>query len=307
MQPTESPSSTEKLRHPAASVIIPHYNDLANLDRCLAMLARQTFREPFEIIVVDNLSSISFDSIATTVGDRAKFLSCGEKGAGPTRNVGIAAAQADRFAFIDSDCRPEPGWLAAGLAALGTWDFVGGQVNVDVEDPDRMTAVEAYEAVFAFRFKDYIEKKGFTGTGNLFAHRAVFDAVGGFKPEVAEDEEWSYRARAAGFSLGYEPLAVVGHPARRTWAEIRRKWARMHDESAKLAAMQKNGSLRFLLRSWLILASIGPKGAEILGSPSLRFARDRSSAFAVMARIQCLRFLWAHKDLLRSRPDLNSK
>jgi glycosyltransferase involved in cell wall biosynthesis len=279
---------------PDFAVIVPHYNDLRNLGICLDLLAQQDFSRPFEIVIVDNASPLDWRSIEAVVRDRAKLILCREKGAGPARNAGVAATQAERLAFIDSDCRAAPGWLTAGFAALDAFDFIGGRVDVDVEDPSLPTPVEAFETVFAFRFEHYIKKKRFTGTGNLFARRAVFDAIGGFLPQVSEDVEWSHRALAAGFRLGYEPKAVVSHPARRDWAELKRKWERVNLEAYALAKRRRGGVLRFVLRSWLVLLSILPHTATILRDRRLRRWQDRLGAVGVLARIRTFRFVAAH-------------
>jgi GT2 family glycosyltransferase len=280
---------------PAISVIVPHFNDLANLRLCLDLLSRQDFALPFETIVVDNLSQLPWGDIEAAVARRARLILCEEKGAGPARNAGVAAAGADRLAFIDSDCRAEPGWLTAGYEALDSYDFLGGRVDVAVEDRDRLTPVEAFETVFAFRFKHYIEVKRFTGTGNLFARREVFAAVGGFLPQVSEDVEWSHRALAAGFRLGYVPDAAVSHPARRDWEELRRKWARVNSESFLLARRSPGGVLRFLLRSWAVLLSIAPHSLTILREERLTCWRDRRGAIMTLVRLRSYRFVEAHR------------
>ena len=284
---------------PVLSVIIPHYRDLANLDHCLTLLAQQEFAQPFEIIVVDNASPLPWTDIEAVVARRAHLIACAEKGAGPARNAGIAAARANRLAFIDSDCRPRTGWLAAGHAALDRFDFAGGQVVVEIEEPGRMTPVEAFEAVFAFRFKDYIEKKRFTGTGNLFAHKRVFDAVGGFKPGVSEDVEWSHRALAGGFSLGYEPQAVVGHPARRTYRDLKQKWERLNREGFLLARSRPYGVLRYWARSFAVLLSIAPHLLKVMRAPQLPRLLDRVKAAATLVRIRLFRFVAAQKSVLQ--------
>jgi glycosyltransferase involved in cell wall biosynthesis len=285
-------------RPPAASVVIPHYNDLANLDRCLDLLSRQDLAEPFEVIVVDNASPMPLERVAAAVRGRARLVQCLEKGAGPARNAGVAAARADRLAFIDSDCRPDPDWLRQGLAALERFDFVGGHVRVDVADPARLTDVEAFESVFAFRFKEYIEKKRFTGTGNLFAGRRIFEAVGGFKAQVSEDVEWSHRAQDGGFRLGYEPRAVVGHPARRSWDELTRKWRRTTAEAWSLACTRPGGQLLYLARSWLVLASAAPHVLKVLRAPQLTTLRDRLGAIKILIKLRIFRFLEAHRLVL---------
>lgn len=278
----------------AICVIIPHYNDLANLGICLGLLEHQTFAQKFEIVVVDNGSSLEWQSIEDVTRGRARLILCQEKGAGPARNAGVATTNSPYLAFIDSDCRPAPEWLANGVAALERFDFVGGKVDVVVDNPRHLTPVEAFETVFAFRFELYIEKKQFTGTGNLFTRRDVFDRVGGFLPQVSEDVEWSHRAIAAGFRLGYEPGAVVGHPARRSWGELKRKWARVNLESYALAQRTPGGVLRFVLRSWLVLMSIAPHAVTILRDRRLKQWRDRFGAIVVLIRIRVYRFLAAH-------------
>ena len=176
----------------AISVVIPHYDDLANLENCLAMLAQQTLpRDQFEVIVGDNNSRCGLEAVQRVCANRAIAVPAPIQGAGEARNAGASASCAATLAFIDSDCRPRANWLERGLAALGyADDIVGGRVDVDVEDPDRLTGVEAYEKVFAFNFERYIEKEGFSGSGNLFVRRATFDAVGGFRVGPAEDKEW---------------------------------------------------------------------------------------------------------------------
>ncbi|MDB5453443.1 MAG: glycosyl transferase family 2, partial [Caulobacteraceae bacterium] len=139
------------------SVVVPHYNDLERLDLCLDALERQTYpRNSFEIIVADNASPQGREVIEQVIGGRASLVVVSEKGAGPARNGGVATTRGEVLAFIDSDCVPEAAWLAEGVRALATYDFVGGRVRVLVANPDRMTPTEAFERVFAFDFKTYI-------------------------------------------------------------------------------------------------------------------------------------------------------
>jgi glycosyltransferase involved in cell wall biosynthesis len=273
------------------SVIIPHYRDLAGLAICLAALERQTYpRDRFEVVVADNASPEGAEAVAAVIAGRAQLVVVAEKGAGPARNGGVAASNGDILAFVDSDCVAEPAWIEEGVRALGSFDFVGGRVKVLVEDPARITPVEAFERVFAFDFKTYIERKRFTGAGNLFCPRALFDRVGGFKTGVSEDLEWSRRAQTFGLTLGYAPHAIVGHPARRSWAELLAKWRRINVETYGLSAGQPARRLRWLLRTLLLPASVVVHAVKVLASPELGSARERAGAIAVLFRIRLWRF-----------------
>ena len=58
------------------------------------------------------------------------------------------------------------------------------------------------------------------------------------------------------FRIGYVPGAVVGHPARRNWNELKNKWLRINAETYALIVREKHGQLKWLLRA-LALAAVG--------------------------------------------------
>lgn len=279
-------------RRPKVSVIIPHYQDFARLDLCLDALSRQTFpQSDTEVIVADNASPVGEAAVAATIAGRAQLVIVQERGAGPARNGAVALASGEILAFTDSDCLPSPDWLAEGLAALTAYDFVGGKVVVSVDNEQQLTPTEAFERVFAFNFKDYIERKSFTGSGNLFVARSIFDDVGGFRATVSEDVDWSHRAVAKGYRLGYSPGAVIAHPARRTWAELRDKWRRIHRESFALARGRPRGRSRWLAKTLLLPISAVAHAPKALFSKRLKSRRERSGALAILFRLRLWRFV----------------
>src|SRR6202171_6166504 len=209
-----------KPKKPLISVIIPHLNQPDGLEACLGSLYSQTLeRSGFEVIVVDNGST----SLPRAVVERypgTLLLQEWEPGPGPARNRGAEAASADIFAFTDSDCRAHPDWLNQALRTLQgapQRTILGGDVQIWREPNTAITALEAYESVFAYRFKLYIEQHGFSGTGNLVMFREHFETIGPFAGiDVAEDMEWGQRACSAGFRFCYVPEMIVFHPARRS-------------------------------------------------------------------------------------------
>ena len=152
---------------PRVSVVVPHYHDLARLGLCLDALVRQNYAaDRVEIIVADNGSPAGEAAVREAIAGRARLVLAPEKGAGPARNAGAAAAEGEVLAFTDADCVPEPGWLAAGVAALAGADLVGGRVTVFTQDPDRLSPAEAFECAFAFDNARYVQRLGFTVTAN---------------------------------------------------------------------------------------------------------------------------------------------
>jgi GT2 family glycosyltransferase len=274
---------------PFVSVIVPHYNDLENLALCVAHLRRQAWpRERFEIIVADNNSAGGIAAVHRLDPD-LRVVPAPLQGAGPARNEAAAVARGEIFAFIDSDCAAESGWLTAGIAALRRFDYVGGQVVTTLSGRAPVTAAEAYEAVFAFNFKKYIEQDGFSGTGNLFVPRTVFAAVGGFRPGVSEDIDWCRRATALGYRLGYAEDAIVRHAARRDWAALTRKWDRVVAERYLLASEQAGWRRRWLAYAALVAASPLPHSWLALRSRNLPSVRAKLMALIGLYGIRLYR------------------
>jgi GT2 family glycosyltransferase len=236
-------------------------------------VAQQVAAERFEVVVADNNSACGIAAVQALVAAsglaRARVVPAPEQGAGPARNAGVAASAGALLAFLDSDCAAAPGWLAAGMAGLDRWDFLGGQVVTVAADPAAPNPVEAFEVVFNFDFRRYVEEVGFTGTGNMFTTRAVFDRVGGFRAGVSEDMDWSFRARALGFRLGYVAEALVEHPARQSWAELLRRWDRILAEQYALARARPGGRLGWALRALARPLSVPPHAWRIWRAPRL--------------------------------------
>jgi GT2 family glycosyltransferase len=266
----------------AISVIIPHYNDLEGLRACIAGLRRQSF--PFarmEVIVADNNSACGLEAVAA-VADGCRVVHAPIQGAGPARNAGVAASTCDILAFIDSDCQPSSQWVEEGMRALRDYDFVGGEVETTARDPDRPSAVEAWEMVFGFNFKRYILVEGYTGSGNMFVRRSVFEAVSGFRAGVSEDMDWSYRARRAGYRLGYAPNAAVQHLARSQWSDLVHRWRRVIAEHYLLTREKPFGALLWLGWTFGMPLSVVPHLVRVLRSNRLPGLRARVGAAAVL-------------------------
>jgi GT2 family glycosyltransferase len=283
------------------SVIVPHLNDYENLDACLTLLEAQSFPgDRTEVIIADNGSSRGLDAVRAIVGTRGRVVEVAERGAGPARNAGVGASRGDAIAFIDSDCRPDPRWLEEGLAELRLADFAGGRVDVLVEDPRRMTAAEAFESVFAFQNEAYVKGRNFTVTASMFVWRSVFESVGGFENGVPEDKDWCMRAVRQGYRIRFAPKSIVGHPARRTMPELKRKWRRLTIESCEGARREGRGPILVLARQWAALLAVVPHAFVPLVSSRLSGMRNRILAIGALARIRVYRLAIAHQTVLRS-------
>ena len=270
------------------SVVIPHLNQPDFLRRCLASLAAGQ-RQPDEIFVVDNGSAEMPQAIRDAAG--VTLLREDTPGPGPARNLGVAHASGDILAFIDADCLADPAWLASAAREMsdGRAEILGGDVRIAYVDPARLTTLEAYESIYAYRMDRYIAREGFTGTGNLVVRRPVLEAVGPFAGlSVAEDRDWGQRATAAGHTIRYVADMKVYHPARAVFSELKQKWDRHMAHDFARAGGAK-GRLKWLAKSLAMGVSPLAEIPRIAASDRIKGLRARLLAFAGLARIRLYR------------------
>lgn len=277
------------------SVVIPHLNQPDDLARCLASLAGGT-RPPDEVIVVDN-GSVTLPRVPAAV----TLLRQSVPGPGPARNLGAAHATGDRLAFIDADCIAAPDWLEQ--AAKADADILGGDVRIAIADPRALTALEAYESIYAYRMDRYIAREGFTGTGNLVVKRPVLETVGPFGGlHLAEDRDWGQRAGAAGFSITYAPQMRVYHPARQTVSDLFAKWDRhmAHDYANATSPL---GRIKWILKTLAMGLSPLAEIPRIALCDRVPRIADKCRAFTTLTRIRTYRALRMADLAFTGRPD----
>ena len=154
--------------------------------------------------------------------------------------------------------------------------------------------------MFAFRNERYVKSLNFTVTASMFVWRSVFDAVGGFVNGVPEDKDWCVRARRQGFRIRFAAKSIVGHPARRTMLELKRKWRRLVLESYEGARRDGKGPARILLRQWAALLAVAPQAFLPLASRRLGGIRNRLMAIGALAELRAYRLVIAHRVVLGS-------
>jgi GT2 family glycosyltransferase len=278
---------------PRLSVVIPHLNEPDDLRRCLVALAAQRGDGiPFEIVVVDN-GSRELPGFALTLVPGLRLEREPVPGPGPARNRGVAVARADLIAFIDADCVAQPGWIKAivdFMDAESAVGFLGGDIRILPRDAARLTAVEAYESLYAYRTQRYVEQEGFAATGNMAVRAAVFRAVGPFGGIASmEDTAWGKRATAAGHRAAYLAAARVLTPSCRSFAELARRWDRHVAHDFRELGDGPASRLAWLAKAAVIAASPLGEVVRVLRTDRLRGPRQRLLALACVTRVRLYR------------------
>jgi GT2 family glycosyltransferase len=256
------------------AVIIPSLNSPI-LDEVIAAIHRQAeIERVVEIVVVgkDEKGLLSPDGKTRLLDTGAPALP------GAARNLGIQTTTAELLIFLDSDCIPQPGWLAAHLAAHAARHLVvGGGV---------LPQGENYWALSynLSMFHEYLsgrrgEARSLLPTLNLSVERRVIEHVGLLNEALprSQDMEWTARMKAAGFTPYFWPTAVVEHRHNRTtgakvWQDCARsgRYARQV-RLAHSDALQTPALLRYrrLLRLLSPLVAAAVTGQVVSQQPNL--------------------------------------
>jgi glycosyltransferase involved in cell wall biosynthesis len=198
--------------HVHVSVVVPTCNRAELIVRLIDSLGHQDMTEPFEVVVVDDRSTDdTLERLRTTAQPTNYSLKVlpSEKNTGPAgaRNRGWQEASGDLIAFIDDDCVPTPGWLAAIAAGLAQADIAIGQTRPPA---DQLQHIGPFS-----NFLDIDHNQSFS-TCNIGYRRAVLEKMGGFDAEGfawlnGEDTDLGLRSVKAGFHDAYVPEALVWH------------------------------------------------------------------------------------------------
>jgi len=271
-------------RFPGAAgvtVVIPVRDRHAELARCLSGL-----RGLPHVIVVDDASADpqAIKRIAAEHG-AAVIHRPVNGGPGAARNTGLAAAETDLVAFLDSDCVPRPGWLE-GLLPHFTDPAVGAVAPRIVPAQAGSGWLARYEGASStldMGARPSVVRPGarvsYVPGAALVVRRNA--AGGGFREGmyVGEDVDFVWRMTAAGWRVRYEPAAVMGHDHRVTF----RAWfTRRADYGTSAAALEQlhPGSVRPLYASWW---TVGAWAAALSGRPVTATALT-ATATALLAR-----------------------
>jgi glycosyltransferase involved in cell wall biosynthesis len=197
-----------------ASIIVPSYNSLSTIERCLNALQQQRTDFSYEVIVVDSSDDGTGEFIESRFPAVKLIRLCRRTLPGLARNLGIEKAAGKVLVFTDSDCVPEPSWLDKMIREQekGEYSVIGGSVLNGL--PLNPVAWSGYLLEFSEslpssprRFVQLIP------TCNVSIQRSVFDRHGLFPTDVwpMEDGIFCMRLSRAGEKLLFEPSIRVRH------------------------------------------------------------------------------------------------
>jgi GT2 family glycosyltransferase len=273
------------------SVVVPTCNRSKLTVRLLEALATQDLVEPFEVVVVDDMSKDDTLARLQAASSHQPFPltilpSEVNTGAAGARNRGWRAAQGDLIAFIDDDCVPDNGWLAAMVAGLDQADIAIGRTRPPA---DQLHHIGPFS-----NFLDLDHNLSYS-TCNIGYRRNVLQHMDGFDAEGfawlnAEDTDLGLRSVKAGYHDRFVPDALVWHDV--APSRFRTHFRRIRRLEGMVALVARHPEARQNLDAGHFLHSID-KAVLIAWAAGLGvMLRPRSSVTRLLAVVAVLLYVW---------------
>ena len=228
------------------SIIIPVFNRPDEVKELLESLNVQIFKKKFEVIIVEDGSSLPCKEIIDFYSNylNIKYLYKENSGPGDSRNYGMQKASGDYFLIFDSDCIIPKSYLSNVDTFLNTNFFhcFGGPDAAHKSFSDIQKAIN-------FTMTSVLTTGGLRGKSekvikfqprsfNMGLSREAFEKTGGFGSiHPGEDPELVFKL----WKLGYETIlikdAFVYHKRRLDWKKF-------------YTQVNKFGKVRPILNHW---------------------------------------------------------
>jgi GT2 family glycosyltransferase len=284
--------------------VIPNWNSLQHLRRCLGSLAGDGSGPEIELLVVDNGSADG--SVDYLEAEGVPHMALPENtGFAAAVNLGARSTEAGAILVLNADTVLEPGCVGALLAALEADPGLGGAQPLILQLEAGRPAAGA-PRVYSAGQSLTRDGRGFeqdAGQPRLERHlaasepfgvcgaacllrRELFDELGGYDESYVsfcEDVDLNVRARIAGWNFATVPEAVVWHVGNAVWQE---GFAKPGAENARLVARNRLATqLKFMPG-----ASVPRIAAVEAGALGKSLAERRFSATA-RGKLEALRWL----------------
>jgi len=197
------------------SVIIPTYGRPKQLTRCLESLVKQSLKEPWEIIVVDDGSDLDLTSIIDCINTSIPIRLYKQINSGPAkaRNKGAELARGKYLVFTDDDCKPIPNWLENHFLNLNEGVMTGGQTINGIEKNIYCATSQVLLDFLYLFLKD--TKLYFFTSNNLALSKTDFIEVGGFDESfttsAGEDRAFCAKWLSSDKKMKYIGSAELNH------------------------------------------------------------------------------------------------
>lgn len=241
------------------STIIPIYNSKNTINATLNSALKQTYKEPFEIIVIndgsyDGCEKIVEEIIANNQTNRViKLLSQQNGGVSSARNVGIREARGEYVAFLDSDdiWHPQKLDIVAKILQEKQMNFLGHGFTLK----NNFEKIYKLEKTKKISFMMLL-LKNFAVTPSVVIRRSECDFFNESMSYTEDHELWLRIALKQSVYYLDAPLVAIGRPQLSEGGLSANKWAMRKGELQMYLNIAKKRKILFLFLPLLLSFSL---------------------------------------------------
>lgn len=211
------------------SLIIPVYNRPNEIDELLQSLVAQTYQNKFEVIVVEDGSTLKAEEIVNSYSKdlNLQYFYKKNTGAGESRNFGMQKATGNYFIVFDSDCIIPSNYLVEVQNYL-TKNYTDAFGGADAAHDSFTTIQKAIN----YSMTSFFTTGGIRGSKkavdkfqprsfNFGISKTAFETTRGFsKMKIGEDIDLTFRLWDNNFETQFIENAYVYHKRRSTFQQF---------------------------------------------------------------------------------------
>lgn len=198
------------------SIVVPVYNEGAQLGACLEAIAAQA-STPYEVIVVDNNSIDDTEAVAKRFSF-VKLLHEPRQGVVHARNCGFDAARGEVIARIDADTVLPPCWTAQIQAIFRSPDVSAVSGAPHYYDFPLASLADAIDLPLRSRLARKLKQTNFLWGANMAVRRSAWRKVRRSLCSASgmhEDFDLAIHLQEQGLKVVYDEQLIAGVSSRR--------------------------------------------------------------------------------------------
>ena len=279
--------------HDLVSIVIPTYNGLKNLKKCLYSIVKNTDYPYYEIIVVDNASSDgTYNFLKKNFPNIRVVVNKKNVGNAEGINVGVRSAKGNFVMILDNDIEVTKGWLRELVKLAKSNPSIGVCGSLPFWYDYRRYA-PIYEGCF--------QVSTVSGAAMLLK-KDVIKKVGLCDPSYFayfEDTELCWRHILFGYKVVYDSDSVVLHKGGQTSKRMNLSFITFHSTKNRLTTIIKIFGFRSLTKILFFEAIRLPL--------AFLFALFSKRTLTTAYFISVFWVLWHMRDILQKRAEIQER
>lgn len=272
-EPAPQPPTTAPGDRPLVSVVMPILDEERHLEDAVAMVLRQDWPGPLEVVLALGPSRDRTDDVAARLAaadDRVRLVPNPTGRTPEALNAALGAARGEVVVRVDGHAEIPDDYVSTAVAVLEATgaDNVGGTMDAQGRSPFERAVAAAMRSPLGVGSSRFHTGGGSGPVDTVYLgcfRRAALERVGGYDPRFTRTQDWelNHRIRATGGTVWFTPDLVVTYRPRSGFGALARQY-RDYGRWRRVVASTHDGTLnpRYLAPPAMV---VGTSAATLLG------------------------------------------